>query len=157
MWQLVTDLDKKSRGLALALSLQADSVEEKRQLLWLDRQTRPDNAFDAATISSKIKTSTIENLKKFNDIERKVQHDLVLLFFQNFGQGDASFKNLQDGDGQSGYFVFLMGDDVYSDKPVEWRNEGGDQCNEELASKKLNGIRLMNKSPMFSQSMVLED
>ncbi|CAC5404047.1 unnamed protein product [Mytilus coruscus] len=49
------------------------------QLLWLARQTRPDIAFDVAPISSKIKTSTIEDLKKVNKIIRKVQNDRVSL------------------------------------------------------------------------------
>ncbi|VDI58471.1 Hypothetical predicted protein [Mytilus galloprovincialis] len=55
------------------------------QLLWLARQTRPDIAFDVAAISSKIKSSTIEDLKKVNKIIRKVQNDPVSLQFQNLG------------------------------------------------------------------------
>ncbi|VDH99624.1 Hypothetical predicted protein [Mytilus galloprovincialis] len=52
------------------------------QLLWLARQTRPDIAFDVAAISSKIKSSTIEDLKKVNKIIRKmVEVRVVMLCF----------------------------------------------------------------------------
>ncbi|VDI49486.1 Hypothetical predicted protein [Mytilus galloprovincialis] len=73
------------------------------QLLWLARQTCPDIAFDVAAISSKIKTSTTEDLKKVNKIIRKVQNDPVSLQFQNLGHNvkfmmfsDASFGNLPE-------------------------------------------------------------
>ncbi|CAG2208259.1 unnamed protein product [Mytilus edulis] len=118
------------------------------QLLWLARQTRPDIAFDVAAISSKIKSSTIEDLKKVNKIIRKVQNDPVSLQFQNLGHdvkfilfSDASFGNLPDGGSQGGYVVFLMGDDGKVN-PITWQ------------SKKL---RRVVRSTLASEALALAD
>ncbi|VDI53393.1 Hypothetical predicted protein [Mytilus galloprovincialis] len=118
------------------------------QLLWLARQTRPDIAFDVAAISSKIKSSTIEDLKKVNKIIRKVQNDPVSLQFQNLGHNvkfilfsDASFGNLPDGGSQGGYVVLLMGDDGKVN-PITWQ------------SKKL---RRVVRSTLASEALALAD
>ena len=87
------------------------------QLLWLAKQTRPDIAFDIATVASKLNVSTVEDLKKVNKIIRKVQAEQVCLNFHDLGKqlelvlfSDASFGNLSDGGSQGGYVVFLKGE-----------------------------------------------
>ncbi|VDI23145.1 Hypothetical predicted protein [Mytilus galloprovincialis] len=103
------------------------------QLLWLARQTRPDIAFDVAAISSKIKSSTIEDLKKVNKIIRKVQNDPVSLQFQNLGHNMVEVRVVM--------LCFLMGDDGKVN-PITWQ------------SKKL---RRVVRSTLASEALALAD
>ncbi|CAC5386684.1 unnamed protein product [Mytilus coruscus] len=74
-------------------------------------------AFDIAMITSKLKTSTIEDLKRVNKLLRKVRNDPVSLHFKQLGEygelllyTDASFGNLPDGGSQGGFVIMVLGE-----------------------------------------------
>ena len=118
------------------------------QLLWLARQTRPDIAFDIAIIASKLKTSTVEDLKRANKLLRKVKNDTVSLQFKDLGEhvelmlfSDASFGNLPDGGSQGGFVMLLLGENG-NVNPVTWQ------------SKK---IRRVVRNTLSSEALALAD
>ncbi|CAC5382061.1 unnamed protein product [Mytilus coruscus] len=116
------------------------------QLLWLAKQTRPDIAFDIAMIASKLKTSTIEDLKRVNKLLRKVRNDPVSLHFKGehvelLLYTNASFGNLSDGGSQGGFVIMVLGENGKIN-PVTWQ------------SKK---IRRVVRSTLASETLALAD
>ena len=140
----------KDRDTASPLSAQERSILRSKvgQLLWLAKQTRPDIAFDVATVASRLSISTVEDMKRVNKIIRKVQSEQVNLNFHDLGEqmelllfSDASFGNLADGGSQGGYVIFLKGMNGKIN-PVAWQ------------SKK---IRRVVRSTLASEALALAD
>merc|ERR1712240_146165 len=118
------------------------------QLLWLAKQTRPDIAFDVATVASRLCISTVGDMRRVNKLIRKVQSEQVFLNSKDLGDqlelllfSDASFGNLADGGSQGGYVIFLKGINGKS-SPVTWQ------------SKK---IRRVVRSTLASEALALAD
>ena len=140
----------KDREKTSPLSAQERSILRSKvgQLLWLAKQTRPDIAFDVATVASKLSVSTVDDMKRVNKIIRKVQAEQVYLNFNDLGEeielllfSDASFGNLADGGSQGGYVIFLKGMNGKIN-PVTWQ------------SKK---IRRVVRSTLASEALALAD
>ena len=82
------------------------------QLLWISKQSHPDIVFDVTNLTGRINTSTVEDLKRLNNIIKKGKSDHVSLKFQSFGKNleiyvftDVSFGSLHDGSSQGGHFM----------------------------------------------------
>ena len=140
----------KGRDKSSTLSSQEQSILRSKvgQLLWLAKQTRPDIAFDIATIASRLHVSTVEDLKKVNKVIRKVQAEQVCLNFNDLGKqvelllfSDASFGNLSDDGSQGGYAIFLRGENGKIN-PVTWQSKR---------------IRRVARSTLASEALALVD
>ena len=139
---------KRAKDSQLSSAEQTILRSKVGQLLWLAKQTRPDIAFDIAMTASKLKTSTIEDLKRVNKLLRKVRNDPVSLNFKELGEhvelllySDASFGNLPDGGSQGGFVIMALGE-TGKVNPVTWQ------------SKK---IRRVVRSTLASEALALAD
>ena len=73
------------------------------QLLWISKQTRPDNSFDVITLASNLKNATVYELLYWNKVVLKVYHNSFQLNYIkiNWKQKivaytDASCRNLKN-------------------------------------------------------------
>ena len=72
--------------------------------------------------------STFEDLKRLNEIIKRVKSDRVSLKFQSLGKNleihvfmDASFGNLHDGGSYGGHFIITKGDNQKMN-PISWQS-----------------------------------
>ena len=116
-------------------SLTVDEFDEMQsivgQLNYLASHSRPDLAFEASFLSSKLKKATVKDLILTNKAVAKVKANNVVLRFGNTSPkenwkiksfNDASFGNLDSGGSQGGFLVFLdNGKGIMT--PIMWQSK----------------------------------
>ena len=99
------------------------------QLNWLANISRPEISYQVSTISAKIKTATISDIKETNKIIKFVKQNKSFITFPSLHlpstkvvmYSDASFNNLSDGNSQGGYIIFLS-DKYNNSSPIAWKS-----------------------------------
>ena len=99
------------------------------QLNWLANISRPEISYQVSTISAKIKTATIADIKETNKIIKLVKQNKSFITFPSLHlpstkvvmYSDASFNNITDGNSQGGYIVFLS-DKHNNSSPIAWKS-----------------------------------
>ena len=97
------------------------------KLNWLSNISRPEISFHVSSISSKIKTATVADMKEINKTIKFVQTTQNQILFPHLNLpntrlvmfSDASYNNLKDGGSQGGHVVFLVDDQLQS-CPLLW-------------------------------------
>ena len=86
------------------------------QLNWVATQTRPDIAFEVCQLSTKLKGTTVEDMKRANKCVNLLKPENVKKRFKNVGDlqkthlavfADASYGNLAGSASQEGFISFL--------------------------------------------------
>ena len=98
------------------------------QLQWTAKQTRPDIAFAACELSTKVKDATTTDVRCANKQVQKLQTESGAVCIPNIGDvrqsalyvySDASFANLAGCGSQGGYVIFLKGENGKA-SPLVW-------------------------------------
>jgi len=114
------------------------SIPERRllkslvgQIQWTAKQTRPDVAYTACDLSTRIKNSTVADIKRANKQLKQMQENKVNLLIADTGSlefsslllfCDASHGNLSGGGSQGGFVIFLQGSNDNLSPPLIWRS-----------------------------------
>ena len=101
------------------------------KLLWISSQTRPDIAFDVCQLGTNFKNSGEKEIKYANKVLTHLKQDSVQIKYKYLGKNDdlklviyadASHGNLCDGGSQSGYLIFLVGENRKSSL-INWQSK----------------------------------
>ena len=79
-------LDKREKMVHLSEDEKTVLCAKLGQLLWISKQSCPDIVFDATDLAGRINISTVEDLKRFNRIIKRVKSDCFFFFFGPFTQ-----------------------------------------------------------------------
>ena len=97
------------------------------QLNWLAGISRPEISFQVSELSSRVKISTISDLKSANKVVKFVKMNPSYIIFPKLRGPltlkvfvDASFANLHDGGSQGGNIIFLC--DGNNSSPILWNS-----------------------------------
>ena len=111
------------------------TVEEKKKLkskagklLWLAGITRPDLSFRVCQISTKITTSTVQDILDVNKVIRDVKAHPSIIRIPQFQPSqirilvyaDSSYRNLPNNNSQGGYVILLTDGERVC--PIIWRS-----------------------------------
>ena len=97
------------------------------QLNWLSNISRPEISFTVSSISSKIRSATVAEIKETNKLIKFVQNTPSHIHFPRLDISntrlimfsDASYNNLNDGGSQGAHLV-LLADQNNKSCPISW-------------------------------------
>ena len=128
-------LINKERTINKDSALTEDEIRDLRtltgQLNWLGNQSRPDILFDCCILMSSINKATVNNLMSANKLLLKTKMENVILKFSPIkdisklrliAYCDASLANLNDGNSQGAYIIFLSDEPGELAIPISWQS-----------------------------------
>jgi len=119
------------------------------QLNWLANISRPEISFQVSTISSKMTTATVSEIKETNKLINFVKNNPIFIKFSPLHResthiimyADASFNNLENGNSQGGHLVMIR-DKNQVVCPIFWKS---------------NKVRRVARSTLAAETLAFTD
>lgn len=130
--QNIKAIDKDSSSLTRSLSRQETRQLKALvgQIQWVAKQTRPDAAYTACELSTRVTSATVADVRRANKQLKNMQQYKVSVSISDTGDltdasimlySDASHANLSGGGSQGGFLILLQGGNSKT-APLLWKS-----------------------------------
>ena len=130
--QNIKPINKDSSSLTRSLTHQETRQLKALvgQIQWVAKQTRPDAAYTACELSTRVKSATVADVRRANKQLKNMQQTKVSVKISDTGDwketsillySDASHANLTGGGSQGGFLIMLQGGNSQI-APLLWKS-----------------------------------